>query len=365
MASNDVNRKCVDELKKKFSVYDNTVDIVSCWQSLLIHAYEQELNFFDRYPSADGEEVKKPLTPDFAILFTCDFGLIFEIKRTFPLDDIAFKKEMDQLEKYCNTYHFKTKSGTYITTSEYNVVLIIFLPNDSYHIAKRINDYLDGLKAENPMKKRLVVLECINQTVDVEPKYIFRKIPHVNTVFLDSSLPRELQLEELMGVQRISVQVKPSQFSDIKVNEVFCNDPPPPIFLAIYLWLRIFYDLLTEPEKLEWTRGKKNQIIPLKVRAIDIKDRINKKCRRDNVVRCCEITLALDFLVSSELAIKVNHDEYQIKYHNLTGKKFGVDGEDCVKEYVQRFTYEYCNNHTEIEKKSKNGKISGTQRTFD
>jgi len=39
---------CVHDLREDFRVHDQTVDIVSCWQSFLQHSFPDSLAYFDR-----------------------------------------------------------------------------------------------------------------------------------------------------------------------------------------------------------------------------------------------------------------------------------------------------------------------------
>ena len=91
-------RRCQEELMKAFRVYDQTVDVVSCLQC--ISEEWLKVQYFDRYPEMPTEKANHRLTPDFTILFNDGYGIIVDVKRTFPNDEIAFKKELKDLKEY-------------------------------------------------------------------------------------------------------------------------------------------------------------------------------------------------------------------------------------------------------------------------
>lgn len=97
---------CIDNIYKTFLTYDTAVDIVSCFESFFINSYRNELIYFDRFPTIP----PKRLTPDFTVLFD-NYGLIFELKKTFPREEKAFEKELNQLLKYDSNLEFKANEN--------------------------------------------------------------------------------------------------------------------------------------------------------------------------------------------------------------------------------------------------------------
>ena len=114
-----------EELLKEFSVYDKAVDIVSCWESSMNYIYGEEFDrfYFDRFPSLDAGE--KTLTPDFTVFFDDSYGLVGEIKRTFPDDRKAILSELEQIANYDDDLGLKHAASGHAVPETYDIVIII------------------------------------------------------------------------------------------------------------------------------------------------------------------------------------------------------------------------------------------------
>ena len=133
-------QNCYNKLMDSFTTYDQNVDVVSCWESIINYGYREEHIFFDRYPCF-GEN---NLTPDFTVLFNEEYGIIFEIKRTFPNDEQGFKSVVKQLMSYDTKSEMRADpNGTMITPKCHDIVIVVGMM-DSYEILARFNDLVNN-----------------------------------------------------------------------------------------------------------------------------------------------------------------------------------------------------------------------------
>lgn len=339
--------ECTSRLLREFGGYDQTVDVVSCCQSFLNFHQSGYLTYFDRYP----EIPPSGLTPDFTALLG-EYGLVGEVKRTFPKGDDAFRKEIEQLASYDSPFSFRCdKEGNRQTPPTQDIVLVLFSPSNSLEIASRIGDFQD--RGEVTFTKNLVLLEAIYDTSDAISHYVFRKIPVGSRPFRDSSLPAEIRLEAILGVQKRSINVYPKHFKSYKVREVFCNDDPPPLYTAVYLWTKVFYTLLTPDEIEVWRRGNPQKSVSVPVVPGDLSRKINSEHIPGGNVRASWVRTALEFLEGCGLATARPSSEFEVQYRNLAGvsQESGPEEGDRatsgrIKEYGTILARLYCDSKT-------------------
>lgn len=241
---------CIKNLINDFKTYDQAVDVVSCLESVFKFGYKNWLTYFDRFPYISSSD----LTPDFSVLLNKKYGLIFEVKRTFPKDDIGFKKEVEQLLSYDKKLEFKCdRLGRTLIPDTHDIVLIISA-TQSNQIFNRLNRLIEenlDFKFEN----NIIFMEYFYNTSDTEARYVFRKFMGVNREFRDTFLPEKERLEYILGECAGSLECYPRYFMQYKVNQVLCNDKPPELYTAVFLWTKIFYSYLSEEQKKDWARG--------------------------------------------------------------------------------------------------------------
>lgn len=176
-------RTCYNSLIDEFTTYDQTVDVVSCWESIFRNGYKDKIRYFDRYPNIP----PNGLTPDFTVLFNKNYGLIFEVKRTFPQDENAFKNEMRQLLSYDADLALKAdNSGNRIIPKVHDIVLVVSAM-DSYQILGRFNNIANESE-EFDFENNVIIMEYFYQT-NRTSRYVFRKLMGENRNFRDESLP--------------------------------------------------------------------------------------------------------------------------------------------------------------------------------
>ena len=98
-------KPCLEKAQNEFSRYDQSVDVVSCWQTYFeTSEYKALGSYFDRFPKSPNDG-KQGLTPDFTVLIgnNNDYGLIFDLKTGITRDNLESyieKQLLPQLKKY-------------------------------------------------------------------------------------------------------------------------------------------------------------------------------------------------------------------------------------------------------------------------
>jgi len=344
-----MSRQCRQDRRRNFTVYDQAVDIVSCWEAFAEFSYDEILSdfYFDRFPTIprSGED---DLTPDFTIYFDDNYGIIGEIKRTFPEDDRAFNSTVDQLSKYDDSHSLKTSSGSRVEPDVCDVVTLIS-GSDAPQIGTRISDLRE--QGEFNFENNLVVLRYqYNTTADLS-RYEFQRVTQVDDEFQDSvlPLPSDKLLSSELGEQGSygTMKVYPTHFTSIKVKTPVCNDDPPTSYLATILWHKIFPEYLTRDDFHEWRQGNAQKTIPLKITLDEIQQRVNEDYLQNGHIRKTWIRDALDFLATANLARSTN-DGYEIQFRGLVrnvgeeNHQKGTQELDQMKELATRFINRYC-----------------------
>lgn len=339
---------CIDNLREAFRVHDQTVDIVSCWQSFLQHSFPEALQYFDRFP----EDPETELTPDFTAHFG-DYGLIGEIKRTFPKDQTAFEKEMEQLISYDQQMELQCDDqGNRDTPETQDILLVLFDPSAAFEIAKRVQDYLS--ERDEALTGNLVIIDSFYEDSSVKSRYVFRAIPGQPMGFRDESLPEEKRLQTKVVEEQKSISVYPKHFVDIKAREVLCNDQPPPLYMAVFLWTRVFYDLLSDDQKEIWRLENPQKTLEIEISPEDLTDKLNEDYLREGAARLQWVRKALAFLESAGLATETSSG-YTIQYRYLTQlyghKKHHQEGKEELKiqkECSRLLADYYCKEHLSV-----------------
>lgn len=139
-----MNGECYEDWLHKFNVYDRAVDVVSCWECVLKYLYSDVFPdyYFERFPSLPRNE-DDPATPDFSAYFSEEYGIIGEIKRTFPEDEVAFNSTLSQLTKYDEDLALRTANGSRQSPETTDIVLMVSgssAPQIGTRINRKINE---------------------------------------------------------------------------------------------------------------------------------------------------------------------------------------------------------------------------------
>lgn len=339
---------CQRKYRRAFQVYDQAVDIISCWQSFTKYSYSEyfEDYYFDRFPTISQPEGDN-LTPDFSIYFDSSYGIIGEIKRTFPDDDQAFRNTLQQLVKYDNDLPLQTSSGDE-RVPECCDVLLLLSGSDAPQIGTRIQDFKE--QGEITFESNLVVLRYqYNTTADLS-RYEFQRVPVVPDDFQDSvtAVSDEETLEYTMGEegQYQTMKSYPKHFAPTKVKKPICNDEPPAVYLATILWHKIFPNYLSDSEYREWREGTAQKIIPIQTSVSEITRKFNQYLM-NGTVRETWVRDSLEFLNIANLA-RDTDSGFEIKFRGIV-RSVGNDNHqeraqdlDQIEELAAIFIERYC-----------------------
>jgi len=343
-----------EELLKEFSVYDKAVDIVSCWESSLSYIYADELDrfYFDRFPSLDAGE--KTLTPDFTVFFDESYGLIGEIKRTFPDDRKAILSELEQIASYDDDLGLKHGGGGHAVPETYDIVIIIegsSAPQIGTRLQRIITEEDEYDFTANPV----LIRYHFNQDA-LMSRYEFQRVTQLEFEFQDDYLEAEDSLSYVLGEEGEyqTLSVYPKHFSSFKVRKPICNDAPPGPYLATFLWHKIFPEYLNEDQYEIWQATNGQKEITVEVSVEDLTGKVNDYMH-NGTVRQVWIRRALDFLCGAGLAEEDDGDEYSIRFMGFVqdvGEENIQEGSqelDQTRELAQIFIRRYCESVTEEE----------------
>lgn len=301
------------ELLKKFEVYDKTVDVVSCWEAYLNHVYSDSFpNFhFDRFPTLDGD-----LTPDFTAFFDDSYGIIGEIKRTFPNDEKAILSELGQLEKYDRDLGLKDAQGEYLVPDDCDTLLIIE-GSSAPQIGTRLERIIfedEKVEFETPP----VLLRYQYNQDALQSRYEFQRVTQLESEFNDGQLAIDESLSNTIGEEGDygTISCYPKYFNSVKVKRPLCNDPPPGPYIATHLWHKIFPGYLTEEQYEQWRATDGSKELTLDVTVREVTDSMNDYMK-GGTVRPTWIQRGLDFLCGADLAEADDDKEYSVRYMGL------------------------------------------------
>lgn len=306
---------CREELLKDFSVYDTTVDVVSSWESITNHLYGEQFDrfYFDRFPELESET--GALIPDFTVFFNEEYGLIGEIKRTFPNDRRAIFKELDQVSSYDQELGLKNRDGEHVVPETCDIMVIIE-GSSAPQIGTRLNRIILEEEEYTFSKNPVLIRYQFNQDA-LMSRYEFQRVTQLEIGFRDSHLDIEEPLSEIIGESGEYGTLKgfPKHFNAFKVRKPICNDPPPGPYLATFLWHKIFPGYLSDEQYDVWKATNGQKAIPVEVTADGLTGEVNDYMK-DGTVRTRWIRRALDFLCGAELADE-EEGEYEIRFMGL------------------------------------------------
>jgi len=323
-----------DELEerhlKRFSDYDQTVDVVSCWQSFTEFALRGATFYrFGRFRTDD----EKDLTPDFAIAQDAHLGkkagmgsLVCDVKKIpDPFADEAegssgssaeiFSKTVESISKYGRTLRYVSDLGPpKVQFVDHDVVLMV--PSEAVdsvynHLRHNLN------KKTFDVGRPLVLVEYVYSQSDRLERYVFRwKQGESNSTFSNDVLRKQM-------VQKAQpVRIFPAHFIPYKIRHVVCNDDPPEIYLLVFLWIEVFIKFLKEDDFEVWKLSPTNRIIEIQLTPAEIIEKLREDYSAPLTSE--QIRMALDTLCQLKKARRRegSKDAYVINFSNLAGRAF-------------------------------------------
>lgn len=336
-----------EELLKEFSVYDKAVDIVACWESSLNYIFAEEFDqfHFDRFPSLDADQ--KTLTPDFTVFFDESYGLVGEIKRTFPDDRKAILSELEQIANYDDDLALKHSEDSYTVPDTCDIVIIIegsSAPQIGTRLQRIITEEDEFDFTNNPV----LIRYQFNQDA-LMSRYEFQRVTQLEYEFQDGGLATENPLSYILGEdgEYQTLEVYPKHFSSFKVRKPICNDAPPGPYLATFLWHKILPEYLNEDQYEIWQATNGQKEISIEVSVEDLTEKVNEYMH-NGTVRQIWIRRALDFLCGADLAEAEDGDGYAIRFMGFVqnvGEENIQEGSqelDQTRELANIFIRRYC-----------------------
>lgn len=356
--------KCIEKELNLVTTYDQYIDVVSCWEAFLTFSYslEYEEFFFDRFPKITVSD--KVLRPDFTAFFTEEYGMIFEISRTFPRDDKGLNKEMSQLFEYDGNIPIYN-GKEFQEVDNYDIILLLS-GIDAHEITHRISTYL---KDTRTFDHNFIIMDYNFGYVDTNPLYYFRKIPLLESRFTDF-FPDHKSISKQVDENHKSIKVKINYMKEYKINGVLCNDDPPPAYLAGYIWHKILYSYLNENQKQLWREKNPRLVMPIQIDIEDLRLRVEKSIKNGRI-RKPWIKNVLQFFIECDLAEKKSDDTYEIGYRNVYpvlkteySDEFLLEKEH-MKELAKIFIERFCEKRYRIHEKGKKDKKQVTLDGLD
>jgi hypothetical protein len=340
-------------LLKENQVYDTAVDVVSCWESACHHLFSGDLEeyHFDRFPSLSQGD--REVTPDFAIYFEENYGVIGEIKRTFPDDRAAMVSELEQLCKYDEPLPLKTATDEQIPQT--CDTLLIIEGSAAPQIGTRLQRIIDDGDISFEIEPVLIRYQ-FNQDA-MQSRYEFQRVTELEFGFNDDKLSSERTLSEVIGESSDygTLPVYPKHFVPYKTQKPLCNDQPPGQYIPTFLWHKIFPQFLTEEDYERWqaTNGQKG--IDIETSVDELVELVNEYMQVGSVRRQW-ISDAVEFLDGADLAER-DGQECEINFMGIVPDTGGTSQQGMKevrksRELARRIVSRYCGNRKEHERET-------------
>jgi len=346
----DEKDKAERDFLKQFNDYDQTVDVVSCWQTLSDVVFKNSYFFrFGKFRTKDNLE----LTPDFAVAesesgkeagpgsIVCD---VKKLPNPYPEAADAAQQEMaykvfgssvEEVFKYGVTLSYASEYAKLpkLVFSEHDVVLLT--PEDTVDSAYK---YLESKLGKKPFNvgRPLVLVSYYYSQADQLEHYVFKwKQGESNSPF---SHP---VLAERMVAKNQPLKVFPTRFLRYKIRHILCNDSPPTIYLLVFIWVEVLLKFLS-PEEIElWQSTGSTRIREIELTAEQLHRTLCDDYAAPFGLR--DVRRALDTLCEMKRAVLKDKGKglYVVLFYNLAGRVFkGSPGEqDGVAERAKQREY--------------------------
>lgn len=341
------------EFLKEFNDYDQTVDVVSCWQAFC--QFRLKDTHFYRFGKFRTES--SDLTPDFALadsedgLNAASGSLVCDIKK-FPnpypagtdtqQQELAYQifgASVEEIFKYAVPLKYVSDRDNLpkLAFSEHDVVLLT--PSE---IVDPVYTYLATRVKDKPFNvgRPLVLVEYFYSQGQQLERYVFKwKQGEANSPFSNAVL------REQMVTKGSPLVVYPKHFLEYKIRYVLCNDPAPTIYLLVFLWLEVFLKMLSPDQIESWQMTSSTRIIEIELSV----DQVHSKLETEYSAPFSknDVRRALDKLVELKRAVLKDRDKevYVIQFYNLAGRVFrdfpgeqdGLAHKAKFKEYSRVF----------------------------
>lgn len=350
---NDPRDKIEKDLRNDYNNYDQTVDVVSCWQA--ISDYVLHADYFYRFGKFR-DDSDSDLTPDFAVAWSADDteadlgSLICDIKKLpNPYPESASDVELAEAKKHFGfnvEEVFKYGQSLRYVSEQFGLPKLTFRKHDVVlltpsEVSSNVYNYLKEALPSRPFNigLPLVLVEYTYNEADQLQRYVFVwKQGEANSPF-SSPLLNERMIrrgQPLLGY--------PKHFMPHKIRHVTCNDPAPSIYLIVFLWVEVFIKFLTDEQFEIWSLTSASTAVELVLRPVDVFNKVRDEYATD--INLHDIKRAFKDLVRIKRAILKDptSETYVISFANLSGRYLrensgqeGLDQKEKFKEYGRLF----------------------------
>lgn len=222
-----------DDLLRQYEVYDQAVDVVSCYQWVFTEVPElaATVRHFERYPKVIAEG--RDNTPDFTVLFDDNTGLAGEIAR-LARDDRSVESLCSQIERYARLSELPTVTRGPSTQPEHGPVdvmdVAVLTPVKTVKDAARrvLVERMDSPTHSFSPARRPVIIQFSQNSGE----YVFLFWPNGN-----GDLHRGSRAAVYGDIDPFTC--RPEWFTPIKVRYGFMNDAVPALYMATRLWTTV------------------------------------------------------------------------------------------------------------------------------
>jgi hypothetical protein len=222
-----------DDLLRAYEVYDQAVDVVSCYQWVFTRVAElaATVEHFERYPklTADGSEN----TPDFTVLFTDRSGLAGEIAR-LAQHEKSVESLCNQITRYASLPHLPSVTPTPTSPAVHGPVdvvdVLVLTPVKTVKDAARriFEERLDDPEHDFSPARRPIVVQFSQNGGE----YVFLFWPTGN-----GQLHRGSRGTVYGDIDPFTC--RPEWFTPLKAQYGFMNDAVPALYMATRLWTNV------------------------------------------------------------------------------------------------------------------------------
>lgn len=332
MSGKDVT--CVDWQHHSFRTYNDTVDVISGWETVF-GVFEEYFDkyYFDRFPQETADDIN--YTPDFTVYFDSNYSVVGKILPKALEEDPATIAErlLNMLAECDDSYGVVDNDQTVVETAMTDFVA--FVPND---YSSEFGNILDTrLSNDEPDLENNVVLIRYGMD-DQRANYIFQRETSLEDEFREDHLPDEESLNETIGPDGNykSYKLGTKEFLRPKSTKPIYNTKPPQSYLATYLWMKEFPTELSEEDFTEWRKGQINKKKQITVDCSRLTSKLNTQRIDDGDVREEWIEDTLEFLCTTRYAEEASQS-YNVMYTGVV-QDIDMTGNNRLAREYQRAT---------------------------
>lgn len=321
------------QLKCDYSNYERTVWVVNSIEGHLQRYYSALMVYFDRYPriKVDGKE----LTPDFTVVFSGPYEIVGEVKRALGRNEIIDKR-FEQIKEYDQPMQLRTAEGNVYQhfTANHDILLLI---NAEYANpeSKKLSELVKAERKNGKLVRAVSVFSTAYDNQAAKARWILTW-QNYSDKLRDTKLPAGQRLSERHQEAEEPILIYPDDFTGVQAIHRFCNDDPPPIYVTVILWSRIFPRMMTTEQRDSWTLDSDCQgVVDIKVTVEQLVDTTRKFVNYQ--VKASLLRDVLKVLCKAKLAEQKSEGEYIVHFRRLrlANVEDGEEGEELKLDHVK------------------------------